>query len=169
MSRLQFIDILVRDKSATTSGRSVDDDYRVGRHASFHNNGMIARLGCAGEKPGNQTGIGFVDLGFDKFDSLTKSGVITPNINCAHLGTAKYHLLFSGNSIGHPSDQYDRNGYRSTHKPLPPMTSHLGTFEGERKRNTRGFDEDCSTARALCSLLAITVFLYAVSLFTRVY
>jgi hypothetical protein len=49
------------------------------------------------------------------------------------------------------------------------MTSHLGTFEGERKRNTRGFDEDCSLPRALASLLAIAVFLYAVSLLTRIY
>ncbi len=48
------------------------------------------------------------------------------------------------------------------------MTSHLGTFEGERKRNSRGFDEDCSLTRALLSLLAITVVLYAVSLFARV-
>ncbi len=60
------------------------------------------------------------------------------------------------------------NGYRSTHKPLPPMTSHLGTFEGERKRNSRGFDEDCSLTRALLALLAIAVFLYAISLFTRI-
>lgn len=67
------------------------------------------------------------------------------------------------------SQQNSCNGYSSTHKPLPPMTSYLGTFEGERKRNTRGFDEDCSLTRALLSLLAITVFLYAVSLFTRVY
>jgi hypothetical protein len=47
-----------------------------------------------------------------------------------------------------------------------PPSCHLGTFEGERKSRSTGYDESYSVTKSLLSLLAVTSALFVVAIVT---
>ncbi|MGB3415746.1 MAG: hypothetical protein WBA36_03665 [Mesorhizobium sp.] len=47
----------------------------------------------------------------------------------------------------------------------PPAPRHLGTFEGERKRECAGYDESYGATKAALSLIALTGFMLAAAIF----
>lgn len=161
--------ILNRNSPSAPAVVTINNKNRCCTPFAVQDDGVVASISDARHQARHEFGRCLVNSGSNELDRLAVRVTVFPHVHGGTVGAPKADLPFLRKSHTSTSQQNSCNGYRSTHKPLPPMTGYLGTFEGERKRNTRGFDEDCSIARALSSLLAITVFLYAVSLFARVY
>ena len=157
--------ILIGHEAATSLLRAVNDKNGLGRDSGPANDDrVVTLLGDARHQSKNHAGISLVDIGTDKRDALAPRVVVLPDVDLVKLRPSEGPPRIICMPLPGPSRAERRRQYQASHSHLPAPPHHLGTFEGERMRNSHGYTDPYSLRKALASLAAVAAMLFCASL-----
>ena len=159
---LELIHVLNRNHPSTPRVFAIDHQDRVGEKANIRNDGVVARLGNACQQPHHKRGVGLVDVGGDQFHRLAMSVAVAPDENIVQARSPQRHLICS--RLDSPGRAERRRQHQQSSHRVSTPSRHLGTFEGERKRNADQRRRQESTAQMLLGFAVTFAFITCAAL-----